>query len=75
MTASLRDIRVYTTFPHACSYLPDQEATTLFIDRTGVVRKIHTGFSGPATGKHYEKLVADFTSTVDALLSEPAPRS
>ena len=32
MTASLRDIRVYTTFPHACSYLPDQEATTLFID-------------------------------------------
>ncbi len=32
MTASLRDIRVYTTFPHACSYLADQEATTLFID-------------------------------------------
>ena len=32
MTASLRDIRVYTTFPHACSYLTDQEATTLFID-------------------------------------------
>ena len=49
--------------------------TTLFIDRTGVVRKIHTGFSGPATGKHYEKLVADFTSTVDALLAEPVPRS
>ena len=32
MTASLRDIRVYTTFPHACSYLAEQEATTLFID-------------------------------------------
>lgn len=32
MTASLRDIRVYTTFPHACSYLTEQEATTLFID-------------------------------------------
>ena len=32
MTASLRDIRVYTTFPHACSYLPGEEATTLFID-------------------------------------------
>lgn len=49
--------------------------TTLFIDRAGVVRKIHTGFSGPATGKHYEKLVADFTSTVDTLLAEPSPRS
>jgi len=49
--------------------------TTLFIDRAGVVRKIHTGFSGPATGKHYEKLVADFTATIDTLLAEPAPRS
>jgi thiol-disulfide isomerase/thioredoxin len=49
--------------------------TTLFIDRAGVVRKIHTGFSGPATGKHYDKLVADFTATVDTLLAEPAPRS
>ncbi len=32
MTASLRDIRVYTTFPHACSYLEGEEATTLFVD-------------------------------------------
>lgn len=32
MTASLRDIRVYTTFPHPCSYLDNEEATTLFID-------------------------------------------
>jgi len=49
--------------------------TTLFVDRGGVVRKIHTGFSGPATGKHYEKLVTDFTATVDTLLAEPTPRS
>lgn len=29
---SLKDIRLYTTQPHACSYLPDQRAQTLFID-------------------------------------------
>lgn len=32
MTASLREIKVYTTFPHRCSYLDDEEATTLFVD-------------------------------------------
>lgn len=32
MTSSLRDLKVYTTYPHSCSYLKDQEATTLFID-------------------------------------------
>ncbi len=47
--------------------------TTIFIDRQGRVRKLHTGFSGPATGAHYEKLVAEFRRTIDALLAEPAP--
>ncbi len=32
MTSSLRDLKVYTTYPHSCSYLKDQQATTLFID-------------------------------------------
>ena len=32
MTSSLRDLKVYTTYPHSCSYLQDQEATTLFVD-------------------------------------------
>lgn len=32
MTSSLRDLKVYTTYPHTCSYLEDQEATTLFVD-------------------------------------------
>ncbi|HEY7776308.1 MAG TPA: arginyltransferase [Kineobactrum sp.] len=32
MTSSMRDLKVYTTYPHRCSYLKDQEATTLFID-------------------------------------------
>lgn len=29
---SINDLRVYTTYPHPCSYLPGEEATTLFID-------------------------------------------
>ena len=46
MTASLRDIRVYTTFPHACSYLAEQEATTLFIDpRQAVSIDLYTQLS------------------------------
>lgn len=32
MTSSLRDLKVYTTYPHRCSYLEQEEATTLFID-------------------------------------------
>ena len=39
MTASLRDIRVFTTFPHECSYLDGKEATTLFIDPRQTISK------------------------------------
>jgi thiol-disulfide isomerase/thioredoxin len=45
--------------------------TTIFVDRNGVVRKIHAGFSGPATGLHYEQLKQEFTAQVEALLAEP----
>ena len=45
--------------------------TTIFIDRQGKVRKLHTGFSGPATGRHYETLTADFRGTIEQLLAEP----
>lgn len=44
--------------------------TTIFIDRTGKVRRVHTGFSGPATGEHYDALRRDFDQTVRALLAE-----
>lgn len=46
--------------------------TTIFIDRQGKVRRIHTGFSGPATGEHHEHLKADFDRTVRELLAETA---
>ncbi len=44
--------------------------TTIFIDRAGKVRRVHTGFSGPATGVHYDELRADFDHTVRDLLAE-----
>ncbi|MDH3768266.1 MAG: TlpA family protein disulfide reductase, partial [Gammaproteobacteria bacterium] len=44
--------------------------TSIFIDRTGEVRQIHTGFSGPGTGEHYQKLVAGFSETIEQLLAE-----
>jgi thiol-disulfide isomerase/thioredoxin len=47
--------------------------TTIFIDRSGKVRKIHTGFAGPATGVHHDKMVREFERTVDGLLAEPMP--
>jgi len=44
--------------------------TTIIVDKKGAVRKIHTGFSGPGTGKYYEEFVQDFESTIDKLLKE-----
>lgn len=46
--------------------------TTIFIGRDGKVRKIHTGFSGPGTGKYYEDWIAEFNKTMDELLAEKA---
>lgn len=44
--------------------------TTIFIDRKGNVKEVHTGFSGPGTGEHYEKFKADFDKLTNDLLSE-----
>ena len=44
--------------------------TTLYIGRDGKVKKIHTGFSGPGTGVHYERFREDFNSTINNLLKE-----
>lgn len=45
--------------------------TMIVIDRKGKVRRIHTGFPGPATGAHHEEFVREFTKLMDALLAEP----
>jgi len=44
--------------------------TTIFIDKKGKVRKIHTGFNGPATGDKYITFKEDFESFVEKLLKE-----
>lgn len=44
--------------------------TTIFIDRQGKVRKIHTGFSGPGTGTYYAQFLEEFNLLMDKLLSE-----
>lgn len=46
MTSSMRDLKVYTTYPHSCSYLEDQEATTLFVDpRQAVDKQLYSKLS------------------------------
>ncbi|AFM06004.1 Peroxiredoxin [Bernardetia litoralis DSM 6794] len=44
--------------------------TTIFIDKKGKVRKIHTGFSGKGTGEYYDNYVEKTTNFVEMLLSE-----
>jgi hypothetical protein len=44
--------------------------TTVILDKTGKVRKIHTGFNGPGTGEHYTKFVKEFEENIDELLKE-----
>lgn len=44
--------------------------TTIYLDRTGKVRKIHTGFNGPATGEKYKNFEAEFEAFLNTLLSE-----
>lgn len=44
--------------------------TTIFIDKKGKVRKIHTGFNGPATGDKYTVFTEEFETFVAVLLAE-----
>lgn len=42
--------------------------TSVFVDKSGRVEKIHTGFYGPGTGEYYEKHVEEFESLVANLI-------
>lgn len=44
--------------------------TAIFIDKSGNVREIHTGFSGPGTGEKYEHYKKEAEELVEKLLSE-----
>lgn len=44
--------------------------TTLFIDKSGAIRKIHTGFYGPGTGSYYDSFRTETIAFIDTLLNE-----
>ena len=44
--------------------------TIIFVDKKGKMRKVESGFSGPATGKHYTQFKNNFDKTVKKLLAE-----
>lgn len=49
--------------------------TTIYIDKFGKVRKIHTGYTGPATGRYYEEFVKEFNNDVNELLKSSETKS
>ncbi len=62
----------------AASVLPDINRirsfpTSIFIDRKGEVRRIYSGFSGPATGDHHLRMVEEFEGLIRTLLQEDYP--
>ena len=57
VSKSLPQLESFSSFP-----------TTIFIDKKGNVSKIHTGYTGPATGKFYDEFVKEFNEEVDRLL-------
>ncbi len=59
----------------AAERLPDLDhvlsfPTTLLIDRQGKVRFVHTGFSGPGTGIHFERQSEYYIQEIEKLLKE-----
>ncbi len=54
---SLPSLNTFLAFP-----------TTIIIDKKGKVAKIHTGYSGPATGVYYQEFVKEFNAEIDGLL-------
>lgn len=44
--------------------------TTIFIDRKGEIREVHTGFAGPGTGEHYEAFKKKYNQLIDKLVNE-----
>ncbi len=48
----------------------DSWPTSFFIGRDGLVKQIHAGFSGPATGQEFVKLKAETTELVEKLLAQ-----
>ncbi len=50
---------------HVLSY-----PTSIYIDKKGTVRRIHTGFNGPATGDKFIEFKKDFEEFIETLVNE-----
>lgn len=57
--AALPDLNHFLSYP-----------TTIFIDRRGKVRRIHTGFTGPGTGPYHDRMCAEFRAVIEEMLAE-----
>jgi thiol-disulfide isomerase/thioredoxin len=56
---AIKGVNAITSFP-----------TTVFLNRKHHVERIHSGFSGPATGAEYDKFIQETETLVDKLLTE-----
>ena len=74
MTSSLRDLKVYTTYPHSCSYLEEQEATTLFVDpRQEVDQTLYSNLSVLGFRRSGNHLYRPHCSNCDACIPARIP--
>ena len=44
--------------------------TSIYVDRHGMVKRIHTGFNGPGTGVYYQEYVESTYSLIESLLAD-----
>ena len=44
--------------------------SSIILDKKGIIRKLDTGFNGPATGEHYLVYKKEFNELIDKLLKE-----
>lgn len=44
--------------------------TSIFLDKKGRVRKVHTGFNGPGTGNVYTRYVEEYEAFLEKMLAE-----
>jgi thiol-disulfide isomerase/thioredoxin len=68
MAGTTNDGEIARTLPQLVNF--GAYPTTVFVGRDGRVRKIHAGFSGPATGARFDEVKREMEELVKALLAE-----
>lgn len=70
MAGTTNDGEIARTLPQLVNF--GAYPTTIFVGRDGRVKKIHAGFSGPATGKRFDVVKHEWEEHIRELLDEPA---